>query len=196
MLRRRMRRLVYVARHGETDWNAVNRWQGHTDIPLNDVGRLQARLLAARLRSVGIGAVVTSDLSRAEETGRIVATELGVEVAYVDRALRERSFGVFEGLTREECESLHAEAWGAWLDSKRIPEGGETQESLTERVVGALERVAAEIAREQAPALVVTHGGALRAMVSAATGVMPPPVGNGALWVVAWEGRIVGMEAV
>lgn len=191
-----MARHVYVARHGETDWNAAQRWQGHTDVPLNDNGRAQARALAARLRGAGIGAVVTSDLSRAHETGRIVAAELGVPLAFVDAGLRERSFGVFEGLTRAECEALHAEAWRAWLEERRVPVGGETHELLTERIVVAIGRVAVEVAREDAPALVVTHGGALRAVVTAVTGTTPPPVANGALWRVTWEARLVAVDPV
>ncbi|HEY1693204.1 MAG TPA: histidine phosphatase family protein [Polyangiaceae bacterium] len=189
-----MPRLLYLARHGETDWNAAQRWQGHTDVPLNENGRAQARALAERLRAVGLGAVVTSDLSRANETGRIVADALGLPLAYVDGELRERAFGVFEGLTRQECETLHTDAWRAWLEGKQIPRGGEPHESLTERLLRAVGRVAAEVARDEAPALVVTHGGALRAIVNAATGTNPPPIKNGAVWVLVWEGRVVTLR--
>jgi probable phosphoglycerate mutase len=189
-----MPRLLYVARHGETDWNAQLRWQGHTDVPLNETGRAQARALARSLRSSGVGGVVASDLSRAHETARIVAAELGLAVAYVDPGLRERAFGVFEGLTRAQCEALHAEAWGAWLESKRPPSGGEAHEALTARVVTAVCRVAERVATEEAPALVVTHGAALRALVTATTGEVPPPVKNGAVWRVVWEGRITAAQ--
>ena len=189
-----MRRLVYLARHGETDWNAANRWQGHTDVPLNDNGRAQARALAERLRRSGIGGVVASDLSRAHETARIVAAELGVAMAYVDPGLRERGFGVFEGLTRIECETQHAEAWTAWLERKRPPHGGERSEELKVRIVAAVGRVAERVARDDAPALVVTHGGALRSAVASVTGELPPLVKNGEVWVLAWEGRLVGAE--
>jgi probable phosphoglycerate mutase len=190
-----MRRLLYVARHGETDWNAQVRWQGHTDVPLNETGRAQARALAQALRPSGpLAGVVASDLSRAHETARIVAAELGLEVAYVDPGLRERAFGVFEGLTREECETLHAEAWGAWLESKQPPRGGEAHEALTARVVAAVCRVAEQVATEAAPALVVTHGAALRALVTATTGEVPPPVKNGAVWRFVWQGRIAAAE--
>jgi broad specificity phosphatase PhoE len=191
-----MARRIFVARHGETDWNAAQRWQGHTDVPLNDVGRGQARELAGRLRTHRVGGVVTSDLARAAETGRIVAAELGVPVAYVDHALRERSFGVFEGLTREECEIHHADAWRAWLEHRRVPTGGEAQETLSARIVEAIGRVGEAIARDDAPALVVTHGGALRALVLAVTGTTPPPVKNGAVWLATWEGRIVDVQAM
>ena len=186
-----MRRLVYVARHGETDWNAVNRWQGHTDIPLNDRGRAQARALAQRLRDVRLAGVVASDLSRAEETARIVAASLGIPLAYVDGGLRERSFGVFEGLTREECETQHGEAWRAWLEDKTMPQGGEALEALTQRVVAAVGRSALAVATDDAPVLVVTHGGSLRSLVASVTGELPPMVKNGDVWVLAWEGRLV-----
>ncbi len=192
-----MRRLLYVARHGETDWNVQTRWQGHTDVPLNETGRAQARALAQALREVRLGGVVASDLARAHETARIVAAELGLAVAYVDPSLRERAFGLFEGLTREECETLHPEAWAAWLDGKRPPRGGEDHETLTARMVAAVARVARQVATEEAPALIVTHGGALRALVAAATGESPPPIANGAVWRVLWEpgeGRITAAE--
>ena len=189
-----MRRVLYVARHGETDWNAQVRWQGHTDIPLNDAGRAQARALAQRLRAAKLAGVVASDLSRAHETAKIVAVELGLSVAYTDHELRERAFGVFEGLTREQCETLHPEAWAAWLESRQPPAGGEGHDLVIARIVAALGRVAERVATVDAPALVVTHGGALRAMVVSATGAIPPPVANGAVWKVVWEGRVVAAE--
>ncbi len=186
------RRLVlYVARHGETDWNAEHRWQGHTDVPLNERGRDQARAIAAALRDYGVTAVATSDLSRAHETARIVAAELGVAVTHVDRDLRERAFGCFEGLTRAECESLHPEAWRVWLEERQAPADAETQEMLARRVTAAIARFARSMAAEAAAALVVTHGGALRAAVAAATGEMPPFVNNGAVWKLLWDEGVV-----
>jgi len=189
-------RLLYLARHGETDWNAAGRWQGHTDVPLNESGRAQARALAGALGPLGIGGAVASDLARAHETARIVATGLGVSVAYTDRDLRERSFGVFEGLTREECAEQHAEAWRAWTEHRITPGGAETQETIAARMVAAVTRVATEVARDDAPALVVTHGGALRALVSAVTGQMPPFVKNGEVWEVTWDRRLVAARPV
>jgi probable phosphoglycerate mutase len=191
------RRLLYVIRHGETDWNAAQRWQGHTDIPLNATGRTQAREVAEVLRGVGLAGVATSDLSRAHETGLIVAGALGLGVAYLDAGLRERTFGCFEGLSRGECEQQHPEAWREWLAERRPPPGAETHESLTERVVAAIGRAAEQLARDDAPGLVVTHGGSLRALVAAATGKVPPPIQNVAVWRVAWhEGALAGAQAL
>jgi len=188
------RRLLYLARHGETDWNVALRWQGHSDVPLNETGRAQARALAAALRPIGLSGIVASDLSRAYETASIVAGELGLSVAYQDVDLRERSFGCFEGLTREECETLQPEAWRAWMVERRTPAGAETAEALTERVVAAVRRAALGMARGDSPTLLVTHGGALRAVVAAATGHTPPPVKNTAVWRVVWEDGLVGAE--
>jgi broad specificity phosphatase PhoE len=182
------RRILYVVRHCETEWNAAQRWQGHTDVPLNATGRAQALDVAATLRAVGLAGVVTSDLVRAHETARIVAAELGIAIAYVDAALRERSLGCFEGLTREECERLHPGAWREWLAERRAPPGAESVESLTSRTLAAMARVAEHVARDDAPALVVTHGGAVRAIVALTTGVQPAPIKNGEVWRVAWEG--------
>ncbi|HEV3030468.1 MAG TPA: histidine phosphatase family protein, partial [Polyangia bacterium] len=93
-----MRRVVYLARHGETSWNREGRWQGHTDIALNDVGLGQARALGALLRGRDIERIHTSDLARARQTAETAAAMLGVTELVVDPGLRERSFGVFEGL--------------------------------------------------------------------------------------------------
>lgn len=191
-----MPRLLYIARHGETDWNTAMRWQGHTDIPLNDNGRLQARALAGRLRGVTIADVVTSDLSRAQETGAIVASELGLAIRYTDAALRERQYGVFEGLTRAECEAQHADAWRAWVASRTVPPGGESNEAFTARLVAAIARVAVDVTPVDTPALVVTHGGAMRAMIATVGIDVVPPLANGALWVLTWEAGIVAAEPV
>jgi broad specificity phosphatase PhoE len=189
-----IRRVLYVARHGETDWNAANRWQGQTDVPLNAQGRAQARALADALRSVRLSGIVASDLSRAQETADIVAAELAVPLVYVDIALRERSLGCFEGLTGDECKKLHPEAWRVWKAERRPPEGAETPDELQARVMEAIARVAQRVATDEAPALVVTHGGALRAIVAVATGEQPAPVKNGAIWRVGWAGRPVCAE--
>ena len=71
------RRLIFLIRHGETDWNAEGRWQGHTDVPLNQKGRTQALRVADALRKAGLGGVVSSDLSRARETAQIDCATLG-----------------------------------------------------------------------------------------------------------------------
>ncbi len=190
------RRIVFLARHGETDWNVQGRWQGHTDVPLNAKGRGQAREVAAALKGLGLTGLASSDLSRAHETARIVGVELGLEVSYVDANLRERMFGIFEGLTREECEQRHPEAWRAWVERQHPPGDSELPEQVATRVIAAIGRAAREIARDGAPVLLVTHGGALRAAVRAATGVLPGPIANCAVWRMEWDERIVDAQAL
>ncbi len=156
---------LFVARHGETDWNAAGRWQGHTDVPLNANGRAQAAALAERLRREGIAAVATSDLSRARTTAEIVAGALGVPVALVDGELREQRYGRFEGLTPLDCEERFPEDWARYVaDPHAGPPGGESRGALVERIVRA---VSAAAARLPSPPLLVTHGGAMRALLAA-----------------------------
>jgi broad specificity phosphatase PhoE len=190
------RRVLYLVRHGETDWNVAGRWQGHTDIPLNARGKAQARVAADTLRSIPLAGIVSSDLSRARETAQIIAATLGTEVVSFDPDLRERAFGPFEGLTGDECLRFHAEAWRAWRQEHVAPSGAEDRATLAARVARGLRRVAEEVARDDAAALVVTHGGALRSAVAEALGAPPPPVANGAIWRVEWDARIVSAEEV
>ncbi|MCL2447402.1 MAG: histidine phosphatase family protein, partial [Polyangiaceae bacterium] len=174
------RRVLFITRHGETDWNAAGRWQGHTDVPLNANGYRQARAVGVASRALGVRAVVTSDLSRAYETGRVAAEQIGLTVAYADPGLRERAFGPFEGLTRDECSRLHPAAWRAWVEEQRPPEGAEGRAALATRVIAAIGRAAQAAGAPDGAVLVVTHGGALRAAVGTATDVPPPPIANGA----------------
>lgn len=184
-----MHRLLYLVRHGETDWNACGRWQGHTDVGLNSRGRAQALRAAEAMRGVAIAGIVSSDLARARETALIVAEALSLPLLYVDVALRERSFGCFEGLTREECEQQYPEAWGRWLAERRPPPGGEDQATLAKRVTTALVHVAQHVACDGTAALVVSHAAAIRAFVATVTGILPPPVANGEVWRASWDGR-------
>jgi probable phosphoglycerate mutase len=157
-------RHIFLARHGETDWNAAGRWQGHTDVPLNATGRAQALALAERLRREGIAAIASSDLARARTTAQIVARALGLELAIVDPGLREQRFGLFEGLTPSECERRHPEEWARYAADPRLgPPGGESRSALLERLLHAVHRVGERLAP---PPLVVTHGGAIRALVA------------------------------
>jgi broad specificity phosphatase PhoE len=194
------RRLVFLTRHGQTDWNVEGRWQGHTDIPLNDAGRAQARALAEALRIAGapvLSGLVSSDLSRARETAQIVGESLGVQVSYVDADLRERMFGLFEGLTRSECELHHGEVWRSWVEEQRAPEWIELPHAVAARMTRAIGRAVERLGRDGAAVLLVTHGGALRAAVHAATGTLPGPIANGATWRFEWDrGGIVSAEAM
>ena len=148
-----MTRLLLV-RHGESEWNAVGRWQGWADPPLSELGRRQA---AVADRAVGaVDAVVSSDLQRAHQTASIIAGELGIGPVVVDAGLRERAAGEWTGLTRAQIE----EGWPGFLASGERPDGYEHDESILERALPAL--VALEAAGEAV--LVVTHGGLIGAV--------------------------------
>jgi probable phosphoglycerate mutase len=191
-------RHLLLARHGETDWNAAGRWQGHTDVPLNAAGRAQALTLAARLRAEGVRAIATSDLCRARGTAEIVGEALGLEVHLVDGALRERAYGAWEGLTRCECEARFPEEWARHVsDPRSPPPGGESADALLARVVPAVHRAAERLA---SPTLLVTHGGVMRAFLAAALaapGAPPRFIPNVGVWRVRLvAGRVVGAAAL
>jgi broad specificity phosphatase PhoE len=173
---------IFLARHGETEWNRVGRWQGKTDIPLSEVGRAQARALAERLRERGVSEIFSSDLCRARETAEIVAEALGVTRLGFDPRLRERGFGCFEGLTREECAKHHPESWARYLaDRRTTPTDAEPHEQVVARIVDALSAVS-ESADRTGHVLVVSHGAAIRSFVHSITGTEPAPLANVALF--------------
>lgn len=169
---------IYLARHGETEWNAIGKLQGATDVPLNEVGRAQARRLGELLRDEVIDGVTTSDLSRARETGTIAGDVLGTTTFEADADLRERGFGIFEGLTRAECDASFPEAWRDWQARAIAPPGAEP----IDRVVARMNRAIARIALRPGPTLVVSHGGAMRLLLTELTGQPVLPIGNGAIY--------------
>jgi uncharacterized phosphatase len=160
-----------LVRHGQTDWNAERRLQGATDIPLNDVGRCQARDAVANLSGHEWDAVVSSPLSRAAETADIIAAGLGLTVVRRLPELAERGYGKAEGLQA-----------GPELDALRIPggfEGAETEESTAARGLAALESLAEEFRGRRV--LVVAHGTLIRLTLDRATGQTLPSVDNAVL---------------
>jgi probable phosphoglycerate mutase len=182
--------VVLLARHGETEWNLAGRWQGGTDVRLSDAGRAQARALGEKLRGLAPAPVRihASDLDRAVETATIVAEVLGLPAPRREPRLRERGFGCFEGLTREECAVQYPEAWARYLaDRRSTPPGAEAQELIVERVLAAMHEIAVAAAGAGAH-LVVSHGGAIRAFARAALGVTLPPVANGAVFRIGYAG--------
>ena len=159
---------VLAIRHGETAWNVDNRIQGQLDIPLNDTGRWQAHRLALAVADEGIDALYSSDLRRALETAASVAAGCGLAIV-TDTGLRERGFGVFEGLTYEEIRQRFPEQSERWR--KRDPdfgaEGGETLRDFFARSVATVTRLAA--AHPGQTIAVVSHGGVMDALYRAAS---------------------------
>jgi len=182
---------LYIARHGETDFNKAGRLQGRTDIPLNEVGRGQATKLAERLRGIRITRAGASTLSRAKETASICAKALGVPCEHEDEDFRERHYGVFEGLTRDELVRHHADAFASWqADNRFVPDGAEGYDTLSARMKRAVERLAL-LGAESEDMLIVSHGGAMRALFFAVTGELTAPLPNGAVLRVTLEGPAI-----
>jgi broad specificity phosphatase PhoE len=171
-------RRILIARHGQTAWNALGKLQGHTDIALDETGRAQAKTLAGVVMASGIGAVWTSDLSRARETGEIVAAALGLAVPRTDAGLRERKFGIFEGLTRDECAQRHPEHWSAWQSHTTAPPGGEPREVAVARMGATLARIASATETDGA-VLVISHGGLMRLWLMELLARSVPLIPNG-----------------
>lgn len=161
---------LLLVRHGETDWNAERRWQGHADVPLNARGRAQAEALAEQLAADHIDAIYSSDLSRAYDTAAIVAARVGLPVI-VEPDLREIDVGPLEGLTSDE-----ARAFDGWH--------GEPVEAHAERIMRALTRIAGS--HPGGRVLAVTHGGSMR-RVHEHLEIDHLPVGNCVVWRCAHE---------
>lgn len=159
---------VVLVRHGETDWNAGTRIQGHSDIPLNARGRWQAARLAEALAHEELHAVYASDLQRAHDTALPAARAAGLEVRH-EGGLRERGFGAFEGLTFAEIESRWPEDAARWRrrEPAFAPGGGEALQDFHARSVAAVEALARR--HRGQTVLVVSHGGVLDSLYRAAT---------------------------
>jgi alpha-ribazole phosphatase/probable phosphoglycerate mutase len=159
---------VYLARHGESDWNAANRFQGHSDRPLTEEGRRQAEALAELVAAENVDAIYSSPLIRALETARIVAARTGLKVIEVDD-LREVNTGSWSGLSREEVRERFPEGFERWLSGGSGWEDGETYEEMAARTLDAVSRIAE--AHPGGRVLVVSHGGPIRAIQAAASGM-------------------------
>ncbi len=142
-------------RHGQTTWNAEHRFQGQTDIPLDQTGTGQAEFAARRLATLAPDALFASDLIRAQQTAAPLARFTGLPVT-LDKDLRERFGGDWEGLSDAEIRERYPEERVTWN-----PPNGEPTPVVAERVAGALGRIADSLADGQL-AVVVGHGAALR----------------------------------
>lgn len=157
-------RLILV-RHGETEWNATLRYQGHANIPLNEQGRAQARKAAARLARYSAAAIYTSDIVRAAETAEIIGAMLGLAPKPM-RDLREIDVGQWEGLTPEELYRRFPEHMEAFDrdPARTVRLGGESYAQLQERALAALNTIHAAHPGDEL-VLAVSHGGTIRALL-------------------------------
>ncbi|ROS34593.1 MULTISPECIES: histidine phosphatase family protein [unclassified Curtobacterium] len=175
-----MTTLLYLVRHGETDWNAQRRIQGSTDIPLNDTGRRQAAEAAELLTRRQFDAVVASPLSRAAETGTIIADRLGLAAPVTYAGLAERAYGEAEGLTDTEVTAEYPH--------DDIP-GRESRSALLARITETLGEIAVRF--DGGVVVVATHGAVIRSVVNeAAPGTADrhaTPIRNGSIHSFRWD---------
>ena len=158
---------IYLARHGETEWNAIRRVQGWTDIPLSTFGVAQAEALGERLGRVPLTAIYSSDLGRAMETARPTAERHGLIVTPL-QALREKRFGDWEGLTQTQLERDYTELWYRYhteRDMDVVVPNGETWAQVMSRMTGALVGILRDHPGPDDAVLVVGHGGSGRVII-------------------------------
>ena len=195
---------ILIIRHGQTAWNKMKRYQGHSDIPLNEKGELQAIALAETLKQERLDAIISSDMQRALKTAESIAQWHGLPVV-VDRDLRERCYGIFEGMALEEIERDYPEHLARWqaADPDQIfPPGEREGESLRyfyHRALSALHRWAETHSGQKIA--VVAHFGIIESAYRAAHAIplgervrMPVlntsinrfALGNGRIEMLAW----------
>jgi alpha-ribazole phosphatase len=157
---------LYLTRHGETDWNIKQRFQGHSDIPLNENGRCQAADLARRLAEESIDAIYASNLSRAWETAETIAEHHSCPLI-AEPGLREASFGKWEGMTYNEIQASDPEAVQAWHEDMAnfAPPEGETPDQLAQRVASAYATINQQHGNDET-VLLVAHGGSLQMLIA------------------------------
>jgi broad specificity phosphatase PhoE len=161
---------VVVWRHGRTAWNLEGRFQGQTDVELDETGVAQAKAAAQVLATLRPDAIVSSDLQRAARTAAELATLTGVEVAY-DPGLREADLGSWQGLSRAEVDERYPDEAAAWLRGESIRRGGgETNAEVARRAVTTIEQALEKLA-SPSTLVVVTPGGAARVAIGRMVGL-------------------------
>ena len=144
--------MIYLVRHGQTDWNLAKKTQGHTDIPLNDCGKKEAELVAKKFSSISISKIISSDLIRARETAEIINTCTKCPLI-TDVRLREINYGVLEGIERNK---LHPNIWDTF-NNEPDKLNAESMTDVYSRIKSFFDEL-----DDQTNILIVTHGGALR----------------------------------
>lgn len=145
-----------MLRHGQSEWNAMGRWQGQADIELTDLGYEQARRATEKLGM--FDAVISSDLLRAHRTASIIAEGLGIGLLPPDPRLRETDVGEWQGLTHTQIER----DWPGYLAEHKRPPNFETDESIVDRVTSSLVDLAQNF--QGAEVLCIAHAGVIRVM--------------------------------
>jgi alpha-ribazole phosphatase len=148
---------IILIRHGETDWNIEGRYQGQSDVPLNENGIQQAREMASRIRHYQFNAIISSDLSRARQTAEILS-EFSDAPLKIDPRLREINQGDWEGMLYADIRSRYAEAFEKRLNNplEVAPPGGETVGQVRDRVLEAIQEIVEEY--PDGIVAIVSHG--------------------------------------
>lgn len=162
---------LWLVRHGLTEWNKERRFQGDSDVPLNDEGFAQAQQLATRFKDERFDVVYSSDLSRAHETAKAISSQPIV----ADARLREIDFGHWEGLQLAEIEERYPVEWQAWRQRSSPPPDGESIFTVAARVKSVLDEIIEQLEEDQR-ALVVSHGGTMGTMLCVLFGDSPENV--------------------
>lgn len=155
---------VLLWRHGQTDWNMVNRFQGHSNIPLNDVGRYQVQHAAEILAGMNPTAIISSDLSRAYDTANSLAKLVGLSISTFEN-LRETNGGLWEGKTGKENRAEDFQNFIRWIDGDDNPAGttGEKRSEVAARAVAVINEALS--GKSDQLLVVATHGGTARCVL-------------------------------
>ncbi len=154
---------VVLWRHGQTDWNVENRFQGHSDIPLNKVGQYQASEAAKVLAALRPDRIISSDLIRAQSTAAALAALTDIKVE-INPNLRETDGGLWEGKLASENRATHGELFANWYEGGDEPAGvtGERRSDVAKRAVAVIEK---ETTNFSGTIVFVTHGGTVRSVL-------------------------------
>ena len=147
--------MIYIIRHGQTDWNIEHRTQGHTDIALNKNGIEQAELITQKIANLKIDNIISSDLKRAYMTAQIINKKFNKTIEE-DKRLREFCFGTLEGITRDKITQE------IWDDFNQNPKkfNAESKEEIFNRIKSFINDIKSNNINKNI--LVVTHGGPIR----------------------------------
>ena len=154
---------IVLWRHGQTDWNVENRFQGHSDIPLNKVGECQVVEAAKILAALKPDRIVSSDLIRAQKTAAALAALTDIKVE-INPGIRETNGGLWEGRTADQNRADHGELFASWYEGGDEPAGviGERRSDVAKRAVAAIEKATENFA---GTIVFVTHGGTVRSVL-------------------------------
>ncbi|BCJ85936.1 histidine phosphatase family protein [Effusibacillus dendaii] len=175
---------ICLVRHGETAWNREARMQGSQDTPLSEVGIRQARIAAAQLAKESWDVIYSSDLSRAKHTAEEANEHLQIP-HYVEKGLRERSYGILEGMIRSDIEQMYPGVFSG--ETNHEIAGLESFESLSQRVKDTIETIARRHPGQRI--LIFTHGGTINAFLHAITGQKAGKIGNTAITRVRFDNQ-------